>query len=119
MRRVIPLLIAMSLGFAPVPVYRERQADQRRLAGRWSVEFANGVVETCELRADGGASVAEPARASGGKSRVVGAALVITFEDGRVERWKVGSAGVAVEHWSPASRYPSGPSVRGTARRLR
>ena len=40
------------------------------LVGRWSVEFANGVKQTCEIQRDGAASVVEPARTSGGKAGV-------------------------------------------------
>jgi uncharacterized protein (TIGR03067 family) len=38
MRRVVPLLIVLSLGFAPAPVYRERpdtRADLERMQGEW------------------------------------------------------------------------------------
>ena len=58
----------------------------RLLAGRWDVAFANGVVERCEVRADGTASVTEPARSSRGKAEAKGSSVVMTFEDGRVER---------------------------------
>lgn len=115
MRCVVLLLIVLGLGFAPAPVFRIRPIP---LAGKWSVKFANGVVETCELRANGRASVAEPARSSGGKAEAEGNAVVITFDDDRIERWSVRGAGVAVEHWFPASQYPAGPSVRGSGRRL-
>jgi hypothetical protein len=106
-----------AFSYAPAPPPRSR-ASPRLLAGRWTVKFANGVVQTSELRPDGTASVAEPARSSGGKAEVRGDAVVITFDDGRVERWSVSGTSVVVEHWFPASRYPSGPSVRGAARRL-
>ncbi len=39
-------------------------------AGRWSVTFANGVSQTCEIRRDGTASVVEPRRNSNGKTQV-------------------------------------------------
>jgi len=39
------------------------------LVGQWTVEFANGVVETCDLVKDGTANVAEPKRSSQGKVR--------------------------------------------------
>jgi uncharacterized protein (TIGR03067 family) len=38
MRRVVPLLIVLSLGFAPAPVYRETSeelADRKKLQGTW------------------------------------------------------------------------------------
>lgn len=105
-------------GYAPAP-HRTNRASVSRLAGRWTVEFANGVVETCEVRRDGKASVAEPRRSSPGKAENKGGAVVITFDDGRVERWAVRGGRVVVEHWFPASQYPAGAPVRGVARRSR
>jgi hypothetical protein len=119
MRRFLPLLIVLGLGFAPAPVFRQRPTSLRLLVGTWEVRFANGVVQRCEVRADGTAAAAEPARSSGGRAEARGNAVVMTFDDGRVERWSAGGAGVAVEHWFPASGYPSGPSVSGVARRVR
>src|SRR5262249_44526159 len=37
-------------------------------AGRWKVAFANGVNQTCEVVADGTASVVEPKRSAKGKA---------------------------------------------------
>jgi hypothetical protein len=87
------------------------------LVGKWTVEFSNGVVETCELRANGTASVVEPKRSSAGKALARDGAVVIRFEDDRMERWRVRDRRVVVEHWFPASRYPSGPRVLGIAKR--
>jgi hypothetical protein len=114
---VLLIVVALSLAFAPAPLPRNR-TNPRLLAGKWVVKFTNGVVQTCELRTDGMAFVAEPARSSGGRTQAKGNAVVITFNDDRVERWSVRGTSVAVEHWFPASRYPSGPSVRGIAQRL-
>ena len=105
-------------GYAPAPLPKNR-ASVSRLAGRWTVKFANGVVETCEVRRDGTASVTEPRRSSPGKAEDRGGAVVITFNDDRVERWTVRGGRVVVEHWFPASQYPSGARVRGAARRSR
>src|SRR5437899_2542840 len=107
MRRVVPLLIVMGLGLAPAPVFRQRPTTPRLLAGTWGVRFANGVVQRCEVRADGTASVAEPARSSGRRAEAKGGSVVMTFDDGRVERWSATGAGATVEHWFPASGYPS------------
>lgn len=38
MRRVVPLLIVLCLGFAPAPVYRERRdtrTDLEKMRGEW------------------------------------------------------------------------------------
>jgi hypothetical protein len=110
------LFVVVALAFAPAPFPRNR-ASIRILAGKWTVTFANGVVESCNLRKDGTASVVEPARSSGGKAEDKNKAVVITFDDGRIERWSDSGTSVKVEHWYPASGYPSGPSVLGSARR--
>ena len=63
-------------------------ALQRSLpVGEWSVEFANGVVETCEIRKDGTASESEPNRKSDGKAVDKDGALVVTFDDDRTQHW--------------------------------
>jgi hypothetical protein len=99
-----------SAGNAPAP--------QRSLAaGKWSVEFANGVVETCAIRKDGAAAESEPQRKSGGKAVDKDGALVITFDDDRTER-QVGKR-MVVEHWYPSSKFPCGMPVRGIADRER
>ena len=54
---------------------------------------------------------------SGGKAQANGNSVVMTFDDGRIERWSDGGAGVMVEHWFPASHYPSRPAVLGRAKR--
>src|SRR6516165_4882670 len=84
-------------------------------AGEWSVEFANGVVETCEIRKDGTASESEPNRKSDGKAVDKDGALVITFGDDRTERWTRVGKRMVVEHWDPSSQYPCGKPVLGIA----
>src|SRR4051812_28130631 len=55
--------------------------------GKWTVEVANGVVETCEVKKEGTASVVEPRRTAAAKVTVKGGAFVIACEDDRLERW--------------------------------
>jgi hypothetical protein len=105
---------AMGLAPAPFPDRRSRRLP----VGRWTVKFANGVIETCEVRSDRTAAVSEPRRSSPGKAVARGGAVVITFDDDRVERWTARGNRMVVEHWFPASRYPSGPRVLGLATRL-
>ena len=109
-------LAATAAAFAPAPAYKPPRPNSH-LVGQWTVRFANGVVEACEVRADGTASVAEPNRSSVGQVRPRGGAIVITFKDDRVERWSTSAEGVVVEHWFPASGYPSGAKVLGIATR--
>ena len=91
-------------------------APERSLpAGEWSVEFANGVVETCEIRKDGTASESEPNRKSDRKAVDKDGALVITFDDDRTERWTPVGKRMVVEHWYPSCQHPCGKPVLGIA----
>src|SRR5262245_14057336 len=85
--------------------------------GLWRVEFANGVVEACQVREDGRASVIEPLRTSGGKAEAQGGPVVIRFDDDRVERWTQVGRRMVVEHWSSSAQFPSGTPVLGIADR--
>jgi hypothetical protein len=85
--------------------------------GKWTIVFANGVTEACEIRNNGTASVAEPRRSSNGKAEVKNGSVIIGFEDGPVERWKPDGDQYMVEHWSTSGQFPAGPPVVGTARR--
>ncbi|HMF15190.1 MAG TPA: hypothetical protein VKE94_22905 [Gemmataceae bacterium] len=99
------------------------RADRSQLTaclpvGRWSVEFANGVAETCEIRKDGTAGVAEPQRTSDGTAVIRGGSLVIAYQDDRVERWTPIGPKMVVEHWFPIAKFPSSTPVLGIAHRL-
>jgi hypothetical protein len=96
---------AETVGPSPIP------------AGTWVVQFSNGVVETCEVAQDGMVSVSEPRRSSRGKAEARDDAVVVPFEDDRVERWTPVDKGFVVEHWFPASAYPAGARVLGIAKR--
>lgn len=92
-----------------------RSAQIGVLAGRWSVEFANGVKQTCEIREDETASVVEPGRTSGGQVGVQNRAIVIAYDDNRVERWTLVGKRLVVEHWAPVpgpQRWAGHPPLR-------
>ena len=81
--------------------------------GKWSVEFANGVKQTCEIRADWTASVKEPKRTSGGQAAFQGKALVVAYDDDRVERWTLVGKRLVVEHWPQSNPLWAGhPPLR-------
>jgi len=115
----VGLLLAVSLAataYAPVPPPGKRPAMLP--VGKWRVEFENGVIETCEVRKDGSASVVEPLRSSRGKATVdAKGAVLIVCDDDRTERWRPDGKRMTVEHWFPSSAYPAGKSVRGVATR--
>src|SRR5262249_32775820 len=69
----------------------------------------------CEIGPDGVASVAEPRRSSGGKITARDGAAVVAYDDDRVERWTPVGRKAVVEHWYPASAFPSGAPVLGIA----
>jgi hypothetical protein len=108
-----------------LPVAGDRPAPQAKnprtpcqFIGRWTVTFANGVVETCHVRADWTACESEPKRSADGKAEVRDHALVITFADDRVERWTAVDKRMVVEHWFPGESYPAGVRVLGIADRV-
>ncbi len=85
--------------------------------GRWSVAFANGVSQTCEIRPGGTVSVVEPLRTSHGKATVKDGLVVVDYEDNVVERWTpVGNRHV-VEFWFPGTQFPTAKPLHGIAER--
>src|SRR5262245_19838424 len=105
--------LALLLSVASGPTKEPPAPENGLPAGQWVIEFANGVVETCEIRKDGTASVSEPNRTSAGKAIKIGGAIVISFDDDRVERWTPIGQRMVVEHWAEGNQFPSGPAVRG------
>lgn len=87
--------------------------------GRWQITFINGVIEKCVVKADGSAHESEPLRESAGKAVVQDNSAIITFDDDRVERWTIIDGQMIVEHWCPASAYPTSQSVVGVAKLTR
>ena len=85
--------------------------------GKWQVEFANGVIESCEFRADRSVAVAEPQRTSAGRMEVDNGDVIIVFDDDRTERWTAVGKRYVVEHWFPGSRLPKAAPVLGIAER--
>src|SRR5262245_5740918 len=96
-----------------------RTATAELPTGKWQIEFTNGVVETCEIRANGSAFEAEPLRRSAGKATVQGKSTVIRFDDDRTERWTQLDRRWLVEHWCPSKEFPRGKPVLGVAERRR
>ena len=80
---------------------------------RWNIEFANGVKEVCEVCKDGSASVAEPRRSSIGKAEVKAGAIVLVFQDDRVERWTPVGATDNRRALGDERQFPSGTPVLG------
>ena len=115
--------LALAGGVPPVPARGGEPAPPASPegglpVGRWGVEFANGVKETCEIRRDGTASVAEPLRAAAGEVEVRGGSFVIVYRDDRTERWTPVGKRFVVEHWFPGSRLPTVTPVLGIAERV-
>lgn len=63
------------------------------------------------------ASVVEPLRTSSGKAIVAGRSAIVAFDDDRIERWTAFGKRHVVEHWFPASQFPTGAPVLGIAER--
>jgi hypothetical protein len=109
------LLVGEALAIPPAP--EAENVGPTIPAGKWVVTFSNGVVETCEVAQDGMVSVSEPRRSSRGKAEAKDDAVVVPFEDDRVERWTPVGNRFVVEHWFPASAYPAGARVLGITKR--
>jgi hypothetical protein len=75
--------------------------------GKWKVEFANAVIEVCEIKTDGAVAVVEPVGISGGKAVVNGDSVLMVFENGRVQRWTGVGKRFVVEHWFPGDKFPT------------
>jgi hypothetical protein len=116
MSRTLALLVAAATLagqlFSPgVPPPAPRQGNLP--VGRWSIEFANGVKEACEICKDGTAAVVEPRRSSAGKAVGKDGKVVVVFQDDRVERWTPVGARMVVEHWAASAQFPCGTPVLG------
>lgn len=105
------VLLALPLTAAGDPA----KPEQALPVGKWSIEFANGVVEKVEVKKDGTASVTEPARTSDGKVTALPGSYLFVCEDGRIERWTPVGRRMVVEHWAAADQFPNGTPVRGIA----
>lgn len=117
---IVLLYVQTATGDQPrQPVVADPVPQSDLPLGKWNVEFANGVKETCVIRRDGSAMVVEPARSSPGKATVKGGAVVIVFDDDRTERWTAVGQRLVVEHWFPASQLPTVTPVLGIAETAR
>jgi len=105
-----PLRVALSLKPGD-----ELPAAEDGLVGTWTVEFANGVVETCEIKKDLTVSLADPGGTDRGKVTVKDGSFVIAYEADRLERWTPVGKRMVVEHWYPGSQVPVVTPVLGIA----
>jgi hypothetical protein len=123
MSRLIPFLLACAAllvaqgSRGDVPAKDNNAPQATPFAGKWKVEFTNGVAEQCRIGIDGEASVKEPLRRSQGRAVYKGGSLVVTFKDDRVERWTPVGKLFVVEHWFPGSGFPTATPVLGIAER--
>lgn len=89
------------------------------LVGQWTVDFANGVSQTCKIREDGTASVIEPRRTADGNAAFKENSVTITFKDDVVERWTPVGKRFVVEFWYPGSGFPTASPLLGVADRAK
>jgi hypothetical protein len=116
MRRTFLVVIAaatVACSFLPARAPAPPSPGPELPVGKWSIEFANGVKEACEVNRDGEASVAEPLRTSAGKVEVKDDSVVLVFQDDRVERWTPVGSRMVVEHWATRAQFPTGRPVLG------
>jgi hypothetical protein len=90
------------------------------LVGQWTVEYANGVVETCDLVKEGTANAAETKRSSSRKVRdTMNGVVVLAFDDDRIERWTRIGQRMVVEHWASSDHFPRGTPILGIAAKMK
>lgn len=118
-RRLTSLAVALAVPLLLAAAPRLRNPDPAHPVGSWRITFANGVIETCEIKPDGSATESEPLRSSPGKWKVVDRSIIVTFDDNRLERWTNDGERWRVEHWCPVAAYPEGSPVVGVAKRER
>jgi hypothetical protein len=119
MARFLIIVVALVISGMADAAPRLKTPDPTLPLGTWRVEFTNGVIEKCDISADGVASVVEPLRSSPGKWTVRDKAVVIASDDNRTERWTQVDGKWLVEHWCPSSEFPHGHAVAGVAKRVR
>jgi hypothetical protein len=115
-RRFLCLFVAFVIAASTTNASPDHAADPRLPLGLWRIEFTNGVVESCDIQRDGTAVVNEAARSSRGRAATDGAVMV-RFDDDRIERWTPVGKRYVVEHWFPASQFPPAAPVLGIAER--
>jgi hypothetical protein len=106
---VLLLMIPLAAHGAPP------SSGERVLAGKWSIEFTNGVTQVLEIREDGTGSVIELAlaRCEGTLVRRDGS-MVIDLHDGRKQRFTPLGSRLLVEHWPPGATADA-PPILGIA----
>lgn len=119
MRRVVLFIVLVVLPTMGFSAPRLKTADKSHPVGIWRVQFANGVIQTSENKMDGPAWVTEPGRTSPGKWNVENGAIIIRFDDDRLERWTKVENGWKVEHWCPSRAFPEGSPEVGVAGSVR
>jgi hypothetical protein len=108
----VPSLLLLAVGLflppdgTPLPPVVTSEAAANLPAGKWRVDYANGVSEVCSVNKDGLALVTDPVRIVG-KAAVSGSAILMLFENGRVQRWTPVGNRFVVEHWFPGDKFPS------------
>jgi len=120
-QKVCPLCRGASSTVAKDPAAKDPvpQGVDDAFVGQWTVEFTNGVSQTCEIREDRTASVIEPRRTSAGNAALKDNSVVITFKDDVVERWTPVGKRFVVEFWFPGSGFPTTSPLLGIADRAK
>jgi hypothetical protein len=90
-------------------------SPESRLAGSWTVTFANGVYQWSDIGSDRTVSVLESRRRSAGRVELRDGFTLVVYDDDRLERWTRVAHKAVVEHWYPATAYPAKAPVVGVA----
>jgi len=109
---------AWSKGATPEPATEQAASTAKLPVGSWRVTFSNGVVQNCEIQANGMANVVQALRTSDGRAEVKGDSIEIRYDDDRFERWTMKGDEMVVHHWHPIESASEKPPVVGTAQRF-
>jgi hypothetical protein len=105
-----PSKTATSTAAKPGPKERpgrkpEPKEPRETIVGTWSVTYASGAKRTYRVDAAGNVLYVETRQLGTLMQR--GEDLVLDMRDGKMERWKLDSGLLRIDHFDPASRYPN------------
>lgn len=87
----------------------------RFLSGVWRVAYRNGAIRTYVFQPDGKVQFVEVNLHCTLCTRPE---VLLSFDDGKIERLWISGDEFRVEHWNPATDYPGGEPLTGIGRRL-
>ncbi|MFT4547712.1 MAG: hypothetical protein ACI8XO_000123 [Verrucomicrobiales bacterium] len=111
-------IVAVAIALMAMIAHASAKGAESQLpVGSWIVTFNNGVVENCQIAADGTVKVSEPKRSATGKATLNNGVVEIAYEDDRLERWSLRDGEMAVEHWHAVAKKAGKRPAMGVAQK--